>query len=121
MGSLGQGVAFERRGPDVVDRPPVREGLSDLPFCNSSRAIAGRFLVAEAEHEIVPGRGEDGCKVFHKAWAIFIRQGMEEPGISGGIEFPVEPGEFQGVQDTKMNVDASCCSLLLSLLDRQGC
>lgn len=112
---------FEDRRSDVVDGPPVPEGVPYLTLCDPprKRVFAG-LLIAEAEHEVVPAGRENGCKALHEDRPVFVGEGMEESGIDDGIERPAEPGEVQRVPDTKARLKPSFSSLLLCLLDRES-
>jgi len=89
-GSFCPCAALEYGRPDVIDGPPIPEAVLYLSFGYPPRTVAGGLQVGKAEHEVVPARGQDGGKSIHKERAVFIGQGMEEPGIGRSIELPVE-------------------------------
>jgi hypothetical protein len=71
-GTFGPGAALEDRRPDVIDGPPVPEALLYLFLCYSPRTVSAGLQVGKAEHEVFPGRRQDGGKVIHEDGTVFI-------------------------------------------------
>jgi len=61
MGSFYPGAALKDRRPDVIDGPPVREAVLYLSLGYPPRTVSAGLQFAEAEHEVFPGRRQDGC------------------------------------------------------------
>ncbi len=59
LGTFWPCAAFEYRGPDLIDSPPIRKGSLNLRLCYPAGAVPPRLTLAESEHEIGPSRFQD--------------------------------------------------------------
>jgi hypothetical protein len=78
---------------DGVHVPPVRERVPDLVLGDATRTPSRRFVLAEAQHEVLTARSDHARKTRDEGRTIRVVEHMEQPAIKDHVELFTERRE----------------------------